>query len=151
EKVRLLRQAVKGSAVVLKWRDSETAFLEGVFSRGDRRLGPAVLEAWRRGCRFGGWAGHLRDRTWMDEVRELGLQPPAYLAEPSTETAQCWEHIASPVTRRFLLKERVKATEARVTVDCRLAFCHACGIDECPDRLSPTGRRPGVPAPAAPV
>ena len=51
----------------------------------------------------------------------------------------------SPVTRKFLLKERQKAAVAQVTVDCRLAFCHACGIDHCPDRLSPTGRRPGAP------
>ncbi len=151
EKVRLLRQAVKGSAVVLKWRDSETAFLEGVFSRGDRRLGPVVLEAYRRGCRFDGWTEHLRYDTWMSVFADLGIDAPSYLAERSTETAQCWEHIASPVTRRFLLKERNKAVEAKVTVDCRLAFCHACGIDDCPDRLSPTGRPAGASASTQPV
>jgi radical SAM-linked protein len=58
------------------------------------------------------------------------------------------------VTKKFLLKERKKSKDAQVTVDCRLAFCHACGIDDCPDRISPTGRRPGqddarVSAPAA--
>jgi radical SAM family uncharacterized protein/radical SAM-linked protein len=140
EKVRLLRHAVKGSAVVLKWRDSETAFLEGVFSRGDRRLGAAVLEAFRRGCRFDGWTEHLRYDTWMGVFADLGIDAASYLDARSTDVAHCWEHIASPVTRRFLLKEREKALSAQVTVDCRLAFCHACGIDDCPDRLSPTGR-----------
>jgi radical SAM-linked protein len=149
EKVRLLRTAVKGSPVVLKWRDSETAFLEGVFSRGDRRLGAAVEEAFKRGARFDGWTEHLQYETWMGVFADLAIDAPSYLAARDPETPQPWEHIESPVTRKFLWKERQKAYAAQVTVDCRLAFCHACGIDDCPDRLSPTGRRPGAPVESA--
>jgi radical SAM family uncharacterized protein/radical SAM-linked protein len=151
EKVRLLRQTVKGSAVVLKWRDSETAFLEGVFSRGDRRLGASVEEAWRRGCRFDGWTEHLKYETWMGVFDDLKVDAASYLAARDPEESQPWEHIESPVTRKFLWKERQKAYAAQVTVDCRLAFCHACGIDDCPDRLSPTGRRPGAPEKIVPL
>jgi radical SAM family uncharacterized protein/radical SAM-linked protein len=143
EKVRILRRAVKGTAVVLKWRDSETAFLEGIFSRGDRRLGAAILEAYRRGCRFDGWTEHLKYDTWMAVFDDLGIDAAKYLEARDPGVPQCWEHVASPVTRKFLLKEREKSQLAKVTVDCRLAFCHACGIDDCPDRQSPTGRRPG--------
>lgn len=143
EKVRILRREVKGTAIVLKWRDSETAFLEGVFSRGDRRLGPAILEAYRRGCRFDGWTEHLKYDTWMAVFADLGIDAVKYQEARDPAVPQCWEHIASPVTRKFLLKEREKSQAAKVTVDCRLAFCHACGIDDCPDRQSPTGRRPG--------
>jgi radical SAM family uncharacterized protein/radical SAM-linked protein len=152
EKVRLLRSRVRGTPLVLKWRDSETAFLEGVFSRGDRRLGPAVLEAWKRGCRFDGWTEHLRFATWTSVFADLGIDAARYLEARRDDVPQCWEHLRSPVSRGFLLKEREKARRAAVTVDCRLASCHACGIPDCPDRLSPTGRRPGdpetVPAPA---
>ena len=147
EKVRILRTAVKGSPVVLKWRDSETAFLEGVFSRGDRRLGPAVEEAWRRGCRFDGWTEHLQYEVWMKVFEDLGIDAASYLDERREDEPQPWDHIESPVTKKFLLKERKKSKEAQVTVDCRLAFCHACGIDDCPDRLSPTGRKVGEPEP----
>ncbi|MEO6461519.1 MAG: TIGR03936 family radical SAM-associated protein, partial [Candidatus Eisenbacteria bacterium] len=143
EKVRILRREVKGSAIVLKWRDSETAFLEGVFSRGDRRLGAVILEAYRRGCRFDGWTEHLKYDTWMAVFADLGVDAARYLEARDPAVPQCWEHVASPVTRKFLLKEREKSQLAKVTVDCRLAFCHACGIDDCPDRQSPTGRRPG--------
>ena len=154
EKVRLLRSQVKGTSVVLKWRDSETAFLEGVFSRGDRRLGPAILEAWKRGCRFDGWTDQLRYDVWTSVFEDLGIDAGKYLEERRTDVPQSWEHVRSPVSRKFLLKEREKARRAEVSVDCRLAFCHACGIDDCPDRLSPTGRRPGdefvaLPAPAS--
>jgi radical SAM family uncharacterized protein/radical SAM-linked protein len=151
EKVRILRRAVKGTAIVLKWRDSETAFLEGMFSRGDRRLGAAILEAWRRGCRFDGWTEHLRYDTWMEVFSDLGIDAEKYLEARDPAVPQCWEHVASPVTRKFLLKEREKSQLAKVTVDCRLAFCHACGIDDCPDRQSPTGRRPGQDEASAPA
>ncbi len=143
EKVRILRREVKGTPIVLKWRDSETAFLEGVFSRGDRRLGAAIVEAYRRGCRFDGWTEHLKYDTWMEVFADLGIDAVKYQEPRDPDVPQCWEHIASPVSRKFLLKEREKSQAAKVTVDCRLAFCHACGIDDCPDRLSPTGRRPG--------
>jgi radical SAM-linked protein len=143
EKIRLLRSKVKGTGLVLKWRDSETSFLEGVFSRGDRRLGAAILEAMRRGCRFDGWTEHLRYEEWIGIFEELGIDPQKYLSRRRTDVRQCWEHVRSPVSRHFLLKEMEKARRAEVSVDCRLAFCHACGIDNCPDRLSPTGRPPG--------
>jgi radical SAM family uncharacterized protein/radical SAM-linked protein len=143
EKIRLLRSRVKGTALVLKWRDSETTFLEGVFSRGDRRLGPAILEAWKRGCRFDGWTEHLRHQEWLQIFEDLGIDADRYLDARRTDIGQCWEHIRSPVSRHFLLKEGEKARQAEVSVDCRLAFCHACGIDDCPDRISPTGRPPG--------
>jgi radical SAM-linked protein len=138
---------VKGSPVVLKWRDSETAFLEGVFSRGDRRLAPAIEEAWRRGCRFDGWTEHLQYEVWMKVFEDLGIDAASYLEVRREDEPQPWDHIESPVTKKFLLKERKKSKEAQVTVDCRLAFCHACGIDDCPDRLSPTGRKVGEPEP----
>jgi radical SAM family uncharacterized protein/radical SAM-linked protein len=144
EKLRLLRTLVKGTPIVLKWRDSETAFLEGVFSRGDRRLGAAVVEAFRRGCRFDGWTEHLRYEEWTRVFADLGIDAERYLTRRRTDVPQPWEHVRSPVSRKFLLKEMEKARRAEVSVDCRLAFCHACGIDDCPDRVSPTGRRPGA-------
>ena len=115
-----------------------------MFSRGDRRLGRAIEEAWRRGCRFDGWTEHLRYEEWLAIFDELGIPAHKYLEERRTDIVQCWEHIRSPVSRKFLLRERLKAYAAEVSVDCRLAFCHACGIDDCPDRISPTGRPEGA-------
>jgi radical SAM family uncharacterized protein/radical SAM-linked protein len=143
EKVRLLRARLRGTALTFKWRDAETAFLEGVFSRGDRRLGPAILEAWKRGCRFDGWSEHLRFDTWASVFADLGLDAAGYLAARRTDVRQPWEHVRSAVSRGFLLRERERAQRAEVTEDCRLALCHACGVPDCPDRISPTGRRPG--------
>ena len=64
----MLREAARGKPVTLKYRDAETSLLEGVFTRGDRRLGAAVEEAYRRGCRFDAWTEHLRYDTWLRGV-----------------------------------------------------------------------------------
>ena len=38
----------------VNYHDSKTSFLEGVFAKGDRRLAPVILEAYKRGCFFDG-------------------------------------------------------------------------------------------------
>ncbi|HUK62149.1 MAG TPA: TIGR03960 family B12-binding radical SAM protein, partial [Dongiaceae bacterium] len=128
----VLREAGRGKRVTLKYRDAETSLLEGVFTRGDRRLGEAVERAWRRGCRFDAWSEHLRFRVWLEVFDELGIDPERYLAERATEVDQPWEHIQSPVTKKFLVREKLKADRAGITDDCRLEdICFACGVAEC--------------------
>jgi radical SAM family uncharacterized protein/radical SAM-linked protein len=140
----VLRDAARGTAVTLKYRDAETSLLEGVFTRGDRRLGDAVLEAYRRGCRFDAWSEHLRFETWMEVFRDLGMDPERQLVERSTELDQPWDVVQSPVTKRFLVREKLRADRAAVTEDCRLEeVCFSCGVVECPQR--PWVRRPHAP------
>jgi radical SAM family uncharacterized protein/radical SAM-linked protein len=140
----VLREAGRGKRVTLKYRDAETSLLEGVFTRGDRRLGEAVERAWRRGCRFDAWGEHLRFRVWLEVFDELGIDPERYLKERSTEVDQPWEHIQSPVTKKFLVREKLKADRAGITDDCRLEdICFSCGVAECPQR--PWVKQPHVP------
>jgi radical SAM family uncharacterized protein/radical SAM-linked protein len=141
----VLRGAVKGKPVTLKYRDAETALLEGVFSRGDRRAGLVVEEAWRRGCRFDAWTEHLRFDVWMQVFADLGLDPERYLAARSPDCEQPWDHVHSPVENKFLVRERHRAYQAGVTADCRLEdVCFSCGVGDCP-------QRPWVKAPHAPL
>src|SRR5262249_47055140 len=131
----ILRDAVKGKPITLKYRDAETSLLEGVFSRGDRRTGLAVEEAWRRGCRFDAWTEHLKFDEWMRVFADLGLDPERYLVERSTDHAQPWDHVHSPVVKKFLVREKLRADKAGITDDCRLEdICFSCGVSECPQR-----------------
>ncbi len=131
----VLREAVKGKPITLKYRDAETSLLEGVFTRGDRRLGAAIETAYRRGCRFDAWSEHLRFHTWMDVFREHGVDPERYLVERSSDHDQPWDMVQSPVTRKFLVREKQRADRAGSTDDCRLEDkCFSCGVVECPQR-----------------
>jgi radical SAM family uncharacterized protein/radical SAM-linked protein len=140
----VLRAAVRGTPVTLKYRDAETSLLEGVFTRGDRRLGLAVEEAYRRGCRFDAWTEHLRIDVWNAVFADLGMDPERQLLERSTELDQPWDVVQSPVTRKFLVREKLRADQAGVTDDCRLEdVCFSCGVSDCPQR--PWVRQPHAP------
>ena len=140
----VLRDAARGKPLTLKYRDAETSLLEGVFTRGDRRLGAAVEEAFRRGCRFDAWTEHLRYDTWLDVFRDLGIDPERYLVEHACDLEQPWDIVQSPVTKKFLVREKVRADRAAITDDCRLEDkCFSCGVSECPQR--PWVKRPHPP------
>ncbi|MCC6350778.1 MAG: TIGR03960 family B12-binding radical SAM protein [Candidatus Eisenbacteria bacterium] len=131
----VLREAVKGRPISLKYRDAETSLLEGVFTRGDRRLCAVVEEAYRRGCRFDAWSEHLRFDTWLAVFAEHGMDPERWLIGRSTDLDQPWDSVQSPVTRKFLVREKLRADRAGVTDDCRLEdVCFSCGVVECPQR-----------------
>jgi radical SAM family uncharacterized protein/radical SAM-linked protein len=154
----VLREAARGTPVTLKYRDAETSLLEGAFTRGDRRLGLAVEEAYRRGCRFDAWSEHLKYDTWLEVFRDLGIDPERELAERATDLDQPWDVVQSPVTKKFLVREKLRADQAAITDDCRLEdICFSCGVSECPQRpwvktphapLDLAAARAAVPAPA---
>ena len=68
-RIQLIRKGLKGSRVRVKWNQPELSWLEGIFSRGDRRLNQVLIEAWRLGAKFDAWGDHFQMGIWE------GLQP----------------------------------------------------------------------------
>ena len=127
-KIDRLRQGFRGMGNVrLKWRDPDTAFLEGVFSRGDVRTADALEAAWRMGARFDGWSECFKFPLWMKAFESVGMDPGVYLRPRDLEEALPWDHIRTPVVKKFLLNERAKAYAAALTPDCRDHACYRCG------------------------
>jgi radical SAM family uncharacterized protein len=128
-KQNLLKNLQRSRNVSLSWHDARTSRLEGVVSRGDRRLGRAIYAAWKRGCRFDAWSEHFRYDSWMESIREAGLTPEFYANRRRDygETLP-WDHINSGIAKEFLIREDKKAEEGAVTPDCRLGGCTGCGI-----------------------
>src|SRR6185295_13964548 len=127
-KVQRLRQGFRGmNNVRLKWRDPDTAFLEGVFSRGDVRTADALEAAWRMGARFDGWSECFDFPLWLKAFEAVGMDPAIYLRPRDLDEALPWDHIRTPVVKKFLLNERAKAYAAALTPDCRDHACYRCG------------------------
>lgn len=116
------------SKLKLKWHHSHMTFLEGVFSRGDRQLAPALEAAYRKGALFTSWSDHLRLEPWQEAFAETGIDAESYLRERDPEQPLPWEHLASGVTRKFMLTERRRALEGAETPDCRYEACRSCGV-----------------------
>ena len=67
-----LLESVHSRKIKVNYHDSTTSFLEGVFAKGDRRLAPVILEAYKRGCYFDGWEECFKYDTWMKVFRGYG-------------------------------------------------------------------------------
>lgn len=98
------RRTPRGN-VVVKMHDPQRSILEGVFSRGDRRLGPVIYEAWKRGARLDGWDETFDNRIWMDAYEAAGVDPDFYAhRERSYDELLPWDHIGLRIGRAYLEK-----------------------------------------------
>jgi radical SAM family uncharacterized protein/radical SAM-linked protein len=124
--LRELFRSLKG--VKLKWHTPEMSLLEGVFSRGDRRLAPVLLSAFEKGALFTSWRDHLDLETWLEALAEQGMSADEWLAQRDAAAPLPWEHLSCGVGREYLLAERDRALAGRRTPDCRLGACRECGV-----------------------
>ncbi|MGL5514426.1 MAG: TIGR03960 family B12-binding radical SAM protein, partial [Sporomusa sp.] len=128
-KQRLLRSLIKDRSISLNWHDARTSFLEGAFSRGDRRLGKVLLRAWQNGAKFDGWSEHFRYDAWLEAFNAEGLDPAFYASrDRELDEHLPWDHLSSGVDKRFLAREWQAAKEQICTPDCRRQLCGACGV-----------------------
>lgn len=114
--------------VKLKFHIPEMTFLEGIFSRGDRRLADVVERAYEGGALFSSWKDKLNLAPYLDAMTELGLSPLEYTGERDIEAPLPWDHLHSGLTRKFLLTERKRALSGTITKDCRYNACRQCGV-----------------------
>jgi len=127
-RIQLIQEGLRGSRIRVKWNQPELSWLEGVFARGDRRLGRVIMEAWGLGARFDAWGEHFRAEIWQEAFVRAGLEPNFYLhRERSFQEILPWDHIKTGVTKAFLKKEWIKAKEENLTPDCR-EKCLECGV-----------------------
>ena len=123
-----LSARLRGRKLRFKWHKPEQSFLEGVFSRGDRRLARLAYEAFRRGSRLDGWSDEFRFEAWLKAARSLGMDLDFYLRQRGLEDPLPWDHIDLGVTRDFLRAEREKSLKGEISPDCRFGRCLKCGV-----------------------
>jgi radical SAM family uncharacterized protein/radical SAM-linked protein len=127
-KINRLKQLLPRKGFALKWHEPEQSYLEGVFSRGDRRLAALILKAWQNGARLDGWSEHFNLNQWQVAAKECGLEMDAYLRERTTDEILPWDHLHSGVDRQFLEQELADAKKQLYTEDCRNQGCQKCGL-----------------------
>lgn len=116
--------------VKYNYHDTYTSFLEGVFARGDRRIGKALIKGWEIGCKFDGWREHFDFEKWQKAFQEVGIDPCFYAnRERAYDEILPWDHIKSGVSRDFLKSENEKSQTEQLTLDCRKG-CTSCGINQ---------------------
>ncbi|NLW07749.1 MAG: TIGR03960 family B12-binding radical SAM protein [Clostridia bacterium] len=131
EKQQLIRSQLKGPGLRYNWHQPEVSFIEAVLSRGDRRLAPAIMAAWRRGARLEGWSENFHYGYWLEAFRETGIDPEFYAyRQRRDDEIFPWDHLDFGISKNFLQKERQRAFAGQLTEDCRRGRCSGCGV--CP-------------------
>ncbi|MHB8736747.1 MAG: radical SAM protein, partial [Terriglobales bacterium] len=99
-------------SVQVKCHHVETSLLEGVLSRGDRRVAPALELAWRRGARLDSWREHFQPDLWWQALSDCGidLESTAHRAYP-LDARLPWDHLNVKKGRPYLEKEQNRAVK----------------------------------------
>ncbi len=121
-KQRFISERVRRKGITFKRHHVETSLLEGVMSRGDRRVADVIEIAWRKGCRFDGWTEHFRYDLWLEAFREAELDPSIYLGELPLESTLPWDHIDCLVDKKFLVREYLRAKKALLSPACEKPY-----------------------------
>lgn len=123
-----LRSCIKSKKIKLSCHHQPTSILEAVLARGDRRVGKAVYEAWKKGCYLDGWAEHFKFDVWMQTFEECGIDTAFYANRlRSYDEVAPWSHLDYLVSHEFFVRENKKAHAAQTTRNCKEG-CSGCGI-----------------------
>jgi radical SAM family uncharacterized protein len=144
-RLRLLKDAIgRDRSIGFRYHDGKPGIVEGLLSRGDRRVGAVIRRVWERGGRFDGWSEHFSFRRWMDAAADVGVDVDWYTTRERAETEVLpWDHLDSGLEKDWLWADWQDALKAEEVDDCRWSPCYDCGV--CPGmnteiQIGPTGR-----------
>ena len=151
-RLRKLREAINsdrslGRNIGLRYHDGQPSLIEGLLSRGDRRVGAVIEAVWRDGGHFDGWSEYFSFERWeAAAARELAPQGVdlAWFTtrERDGDEVLPWDHLDSGLDRGWLWDDWQDALDSREQDDCRWTPCFDCGV--CPQmgteiQMGPTG------------
>jgi radical SAM family uncharacterized protein len=131
EKQSFLKKVITNKKIKYSYHDPYISMIEGVFARGDRRLGAAILKSFQMGSRFDGWDEFFKFDTWMKAFEEADIDYKFYSQRVrSYDEYLPWDHIDVGVNKAFLIEENERAVKSLVSPDCR-DTCLDCGVNTC--------------------
>jgi radical SAM family uncharacterized protein len=152
-RLRLLRQAINadrriGRSIGLRYHDGKPGVIEGLLSRGDRRVGRVIERVWREGGKFDGWSEHFSFDRWTaaaaEELAPFGVDLDWFTTRERTEHEVLpWDHLDSGLDKEWLWDDWQDSLSEEEVADCRWTPCYDCGV--CPTmgteiQIGPTGR-----------
>ncbi len=157
ERLRKLGTALRnapgyGRSVGYRYHDGRPSIIEGLLSRGDRRVAKIIRAAWRDGAQFDGWSEHFSFDRWARAADQALASDPVDLAWYTTRERDYgevlpWDHLDAGLDREWLWQDWQDAVDpagAAEVEDCRWTPCYDCGV--CPTmgteiQTGPTGQK----------
>ncbi len=100
-----LKARIKSRKIKVNFHNSRMSFLEGVLSRGDRRLSRVIENAFLKGAQFDSWEEHFSFEKWEGAFNECGISPDFYLRERGLDELLPWDFLDMGVRKEYLKEE----------------------------------------------
>jgi radical SAM family uncharacterized protein len=148
-----LRDAIRSDrqyskAIGFRYHDGQPGIVEGLLSRGDRRVGAVIQRVWEDGGRFDGWSEHFNYDRWIRCAATVLDGTPVDVEWYTTrERDQVevlpWDHLDSGLDKDWLWEDWQDSVNEVEVEDCRWTPCFDCGV--CPQmgtdiEIGPTGK-----------
>ena len=98
----MLLKKLKGN---VKKHSLQMATIEGILSRGDRRLNSVIYNVWQKGAMFDHWRERFNYELWNNTFNECGIEKEFYLRERDYNEILPWEHLSFGHSKEYLWKE----------------------------------------------
>src|SRR5688572_20088159 len=128
-RLRLLKQAINadkslGRAIGYRYHDGEPSLIEGLLSRGDRRVGAVIRRVWALGQRFDGWSEHFSYERWVEAAAsvlpDFGVDLDWYTTRERGEAEVLpWDHLDSGLDKTWLWQDWQDSVSGFEQDDCR--------------------------------
>ncbi|TVS01644.1 MAG: TIGR03960 family B12-binding radical SAM protein [Cyanobium sp. PLM2.Bin73] len=143
----LLRTALRQlRGIKTNFTDVRLSAIEDFIGRGDRRLAPVIVAAWRAGAGLDAWfeSAERSHAAWTGAIEAAGLggryrqlELGAWSAVEAMAAADLgafcrqplpWDHIDTGLDKGWLADDLQRALAAVVVPDCSFAGCSRCGV-----------------------
>lgn len=138
-----------GKSIGFRYHDGKPGIIEGLLSRGDRRIGKVIRAVWEDGGRFDGWSEHFSYDRWMRSADKALADDPVDVDWYTTRERDWnevlpWDHLDSGLDKDWLWEDWQDALDEVEVDDCRWTPCFDCGV--CPQmqteiQIGPTGKK----------
>ena len=120
-------------AIGYRYHDGKPGIVEGLLSRGDRRVGRIIEQVWKNGARFDGWQEHFSYEAWMDAaqiaLKDQKVDVDWYtIRERERDEVLPWDHLDSGLDKEWLWEDWQASLSEESVEDCRWTPCFDCGV-----------------------
>ncbi len=119
------RMVRKRRKITVRSHPSFISVVEGVLSRGDRRLADVIYKAYKLGARLDAWDEYFKEDAWKEVLSEIDVE--AYLGYRGLSWTLPWDKIWVGMSKYHLMKDWQRAVRGETLRDCRLK-CYGCGV-----------------------
>ncbi|HOJ44299.1 MAG TPA: radical SAM protein, partial [Syntrophorhabdaceae bacterium] len=133
EKIDFIKRLLKKEAVKIKYRDIKVSYIEGIISRGDKRLTSLFEYLAENHVRLEAWSEYFDFENYKKWFEKQSLDMDIFLKGKDPNAPLPWDFIDTGIDKSFLIKEFIHAEKGIYTKNC-YTHCASCGL-ECEKHL----------------